>query len=221
MKKVTLKFFLLPFLVITVLAGCSVIPPLNPVEEPAHTGYTFFSDDFSTSPNGWGTMGREGGTVLFEYEGLVLNVITPNSLVWSINQPRYSDTRIDVDAVLLDGPVNDNFGVICRFVDNENFYGFLVTHDGYYGIFKMLNGQMMMTSNKTNLDFTEVIRQGGVVNHITADCTGEILRLTVNDTLLAEILDNSFSEGHVGLVAGAYENAGVKVLFDNFIVTQP
>lgn len=221
MKINPLKSLLLSIILLSVLAGCSVIPPLNPVEEAAHSGYTFLSDDFSTPPNGWGTMGREGGEVLFEYGGLVLKVITPNSLVWSINQPRYSDTRIDVDAVLLDGPVNDNFGVICRFVDNENFYGFLITHDGYYGIFKMLNGQMMMTSEKTNLDFSEVIRQGGVVNHIAAECTGEILKLTVNDTLLAEIQDNSFIEGQVGLIAGAYENAGVKVLFDNFKVTQP
>jgi len=221
MKKLTLKSLLLISFLIAVLAGCDVIPPMNPVEEPANSGWIFFSDDFSNPPNGWGTMGREGGEVLFEYEGLVLKVIKPNSLVWSINQPRYSDSRVDVDAVLLDGPVNDNFGVICRFMDNENFYGFLVTHDGYYGIFKMLNGQMMMTNDKTNLDFSEVIRQGGVVNHITAECSGEMLKLTVNDTLLAEIQDNSFNEGQAGLIAGAYENAGVKVLFDNFNVTQP
>jgi hypothetical protein len=221
MKKTALKSLFLIFVFISVLAGCSVLPAINPVEEPAHTGFTFFADDFSSPPNGWGTMGREGGEILFEYEGLVLSVITPNSLLWSINQPRYSDTRIDVDAVLLDGPVNDNFGVICRFVDNENFYGFLVTHDGYYGIFKMLNGQMMMTSETTNLDFSDVIRQGGVVNHITAECLGEMLKLTVNDTLLAEIQDGSFTEGQVGLIAGAYENASVKVLFDNFTVTQP
>jgi len=221
MKKLTLKSLLLISFLIAVLAGCDVIPPMNPVEESAHSGWIFFSDDFSNPPNGWGTMGREGGEVLFEYEGLVLKVITPNSLIWSINQPRYSDSRVDVAAVLLDGPVNDNFGVICRFVDNENFYGFLVTHDGYYGIFKMLNGQMMMTNDKTNLDFSEVIRQGGVVNHITAECSGEMLKLTVNDTLLAEIQDNSFNEGQAGLIAGAYENAGVKVLFDNFNVTQP
>lgn len=221
MTKPTLKFLLLTYLLVTVLAGCAVITPINPVEEPAHSGWIFFSDDFTTPPNGWGTMGREGGEILFEYEGLVLKVNMPNSLIWSINQPRFRDSRIEVDAVLLDGPVNDNFGVICRFVDNQNFYGFLVTHDGYYGIFKMLNGEMVMTGDKTNLDFNEVIRQGGVVNHITAECTGEMLSLTVNDTLLAEILDNSFSEGQVGLIAGAYENAGVKVLFDNFKVTQP
>ena len=221
MTKPTMKFLLLTCLLVTVLAGCAVFTPINPVEEPAHSGWIFFSDDFTTPPNGWGTMGREGGEILFEYEGLVLKVNMPNSLLWSINQPRFRDSRIDVDAVLLDGPVNDNFGVICRFVDNQNFYGFLVTHDGYYGIFKMLNGEMVMTGDKTNLDFNEVIRQGGVVNHITAECTGEMLSLTVNDTLLAEILDNSFSEGQVGLIAGAYENAGVKVLFDNFKVTQP
>jgi len=80
---------------------------------------------------------------------------------------------------------------------------------------------MMMTSDKTNLNYSEVIRQGGVVNHITAECSGELLKLTVNETLLAEIQDGSFNEGQVGLIAGAYENAGVKVLFDNFRVTQP
>lgn len=219
-KPALISLLLICFLLIS-STGCAVIPPINPVEEPAHSGWTFFSDDFTTPPNGWGTMGREGGEILFEYEGLVLKVVTPNSLLWSVNQPRYRDSRIDVDAVLLDGPVNDNFGVICRFIDNQNFYGFLVTHDGYYGIFKMQNGEMVMTNDKTNLDFSEVIRQGGVVNHITAECTGHILSLTVNDTLLAEIQDTSFSEGQVGLIAGAYENAGVKVLFDNFKVTQP
>lgn len=221
MKKNPLKTLLLSLMLATLLTGCTLLTPTQAVQEPAHTGWIFFSDDFSSPPNGWGTVVDTGGAILFEYEGLVLNVLSPNSLVWSVNEARYRDTRVDVDAVLLDGPVNDNFGVICRYVDHQNFYGFLVTHDGYYGIFKLVNGQMVMTSENKNLDFSEAIRQGGVVNHISAECNENILKLTVNDTLLAEVQDSSFSEGQIGLIAGAYANAGVKVLFDNLEVSQP
>jgi hypothetical protein len=221
MIKIALMPLFLALVLMTVLTGCALISPTPAVEEPAHSGWTFFSDDFSFPPNGWETVVGEGGEVLFEYEGMVIKVVSPNSLVWSVNQPRFRDTRIDVDAVLLDGPENDNFGVICRYVDYQNYYGFLVTHDGYYGIFKLVNGQMVMTNENKNLDFSEVIRQGGVVNHIQVECNGEILKLIVNDTLLAEIQDSSFTEGQIGLIAGAYDNAGVKVLFDNLKVTQP
>jgi hypothetical protein len=206
---------------VLLISACSVLQKGNEVVPTAHPGWIFFQDDFSSSPNGWGTLGREGGEAIFEYGGLVLKVNTPNSLYWTINEQKYSDTEIDVDAVLLDGPTNDNFGVICRFVDNDNFYGFLVTHDGYYGIFKMQAGKMILSGNKLNLDFSEAIRQGGVVNHISAECNGKILKLTVNDSLLAEIQDESFQSGQVGLIAGAYNIAGVQVLFDNLKVTQP
>jgi hypothetical protein len=208
------------FLIVILISGCSILPSSNTVET-AHPGWTYFADDFSATPNGWGTLGRDGGEVIFEYGGLVIKMNTPNSLYWTVNEGSYADTKIDVDAVLLDGPSDDNFGVVCRFTDNNNFYGFLVTHDGYYGIFKMLDGQMVLTRNKTNLDYSEAIRQGGVVNHVSAECNGNVLKLTVNDTLLSEIQDSSFSTGQIGLIAGAYETAGVQVLFDNLKVTQP
>lgn len=217
-----LSFVIVVFLTSALLiSGCEMLTRGDEVEPASHPGWIFFEDDFSTSPNGWGTMGQEGGEATFEYQGLVIKLHSPNSLFWTVNEGKYSDTRIDVDAVLLNGPANDNFGVICRFVDNANFYGFLVTHDGYYGIFKMLDGKMILSGGKQNLDFSEVIRQGGIVNHITATCEGNILSLEVNDALLAEIQDESFSSGQIGLIVGAYETAGVQVLFDNLKVTQP
>jgi hypothetical protein len=204
-----------------IASACAILPAQNEVAPTSHPGWIFFQDDFSVSPNGWGTMGQEGGEASFNYEGMVIKVYAPNSLFWTVNEGKYADTKIDIDAVLLDGPSNDNFGVICRFVDNDNFYGFLITHDGYYGIFKMLDGQMILSGNKSNLDFSEAIRQGGIVNHITATCNGDILELSVNDVTLAEIQDISFKSGQIGLLAGAYDSGGVQVLFDNLIVTQP
>lgn len=203
------------------LTACDVIQSLTPTDPTAAAGDILFADDFSVSPNGWGTMGRNGGEIAFDFQGLVITVNLPRYMYWTVNGGKYSDTRIDVDAVLLDGPPNDNFGVICRFVDDENFYGFLVSNDGYYGIFKMIDGKMVMSSAEGDMAYSESIRQGGVVNHIEAACQGNMLSLTVNDVLLAQIQDDSFTSGQIGLIAGAYDTPGVKILFDNIVVSQP
>lgn len=206
---------------LVLMTACDQIDSLTPIQPEAEPGDMLFKDDFSGSPTGWGTLGREGGNIGFEYEGMVITVNLPQYLFWSVNGDKYSDTKIDVDAVLLSGPTNDALGVICRFQDNENYYGFMISNDGYYGIYKMIDGKMVMSSAEGNMNFNEAIRQGGVVNHIQAVCADNILSLTVNDVLLAEVQDDSFSAGQIGLIAGAYDTPGVKVLFDNLQVTQP
>jgi hypothetical protein len=206
---------------VILLTGCDAIESMTPVQPAEQSGELLFADDFSVSPNGWGTLGRNGGEIAFDHQGMVISVNLPKYMYWTVNGEKFADTQIDVDAVLLEGPPNDNFGVICRFQDNDNFYGFLISHDGYYGIFKLVDGKMVMSSAEGNMAYSDSIRQGGVVNHIQAKCNGSILSLTVNDVLLAEIQDDSFSSGQFGLIAGAYDTPGVKVLFDNLVVTQP
>lgn len=213
-------------LVITILITIALSACSNPgrnsaQEETRQPGTMLFSDDFSANPNGWGTMDRSGGEIGFEYGGLVIKVALTDFMFWTVNGEDYTDTRIDVDAVLVDGPTDDNFGVICRYQDDDNYYGFLVSHDGYFGIFKLLAGEVIMASENGDLQYSEAVRQGGVVNHITAICQDKKLKLSVNEVVLAEIEDDSFSNGKVGLIAGAYANPGVKVLFDNLQVTQP
>jgi len=166
-------------------------------------------------------MEKNGGEIEFAYDGLMFSIFLPNFMYWSVNGKEFNDARIEVDAVLADGSSNDNFGVICRFKDDRNFYGFLLSHDGYYGIFKYVDGKMSMVSNEGNMGFSEAIRAGGVVNHLQVTCKGNVLRLSANDTLLAEVVDDSFDSGKTGLIAGAYNEPGVMVFFDNFKVFQP
>lgn len=203
------------------ITGCSVVDKLTPVQPSLAPGTLLVEDDFSETPNGWGTMGRSGGEIGFEFEGLTIKVNTPNFMFWTVNGSKFTDTRLAVDAVLLEGPADDNFGVICRFQDNQNFYGFVISHDGYYGIFKVVDGVIDLGADGSSLDFSDAIRQGGVVNHIEATCQGDTLSLAVNDTLLTQVKDTTFSEGQVGLIASAYSEPGVKVLFDNLQVFQP
>jgi len=43
----------------------------------------------------------------------------------------------------------------------------------------------------------------------------------VNDRFVAETSDDALSEGDIGLTAGAFNEPGVRVAFDNVVVTTP
>ncbi|PKN98344.1 MAG: hypothetical protein CVU42_12490 [Chloroflexi bacterium HGW-Chloroflexi-4] len=219
--KRTITVFSILLLGLIALSACSLVnkSPTEQVNLPS--GTLLDSDDFSIIPNGWGTIDRSGGEIAYEYEGMTIKVNTPNFSFITVDGKIFHDSRIEIDAVLLEGPANDNFGVLCRFKDFENYYAFVISHDGYFGIYKVLDGVMVMGNQTGNLDYSDAIRKGGVVNHITATCQGDILSLSVNDTLLSQIQDSSFTEGEIGLIASAYSDPGVKVLFDNLEIYQP
>jgi hypothetical protein len=214
------KLIIASLLVPLILSGCQVFKSINAVKESSTSGTLLFSDEFNSNTNSWGTSGQDIGEINFLYQGLDIKVNTPNALLWTVTGDQYKDSQIEVDGVLMSGPTNDAFGVVCRFQDNKNFYGFLLSHDGYYGIFKMQDGVMQLADSQ-GLKYSEAIRQGGIVNHIQAICQGDVLKLSVNSQLLAEIQDNSFSQGQMGLIVGTYETAGVELFFDNLQVFQP
>ena len=70
---------------------------------------------------------------------------------------------VGVDASKLGGPDDNSFGVICRYRDAENFYAFLVSSDGYYGIIKVKDGKYSLLSGK-NMDFNSGIVRGRGTN---------------------------------------------------------
>jgi hypothetical protein len=212
-----ISFILLPFL----LGGCQLIDSLQPVATTAPSGTVLFSDDFSSNQNNWGSSAGSAGTISFIYDGLDLKVNQANSLIWSVAGKKFKDTTIDIDGVLLSGSENDVYGAICRFQDNDHFYGFLVTHDGYYGIFKMQDGKLVLVGQADGLKYSDAIRQGGVVNHIQAICLADTLQLSVNGKLLSIIQDESYTQGQIGVIAGSYTNPGEELFFDNLQITQP
>jgi hypothetical protein len=203
------------------LNGCQVLNSLQPVATAAPSGTLLFADDFSDNSNHWGITGGDAGKVNFVYQGMDIQVTQANSMIWTVVGKKYQDVQIDIDAVLLSGSTDDVYGAICRVQDNKHFYGFLVSHDGYYGIFKMQDGKLELADPSGGLKYSEAIRQGGVVNHIQAICQGDLLKLSVNGQLLSIIEDDSYSEGQVGLIGGTYATPGVEIFFDNFEVTQP
>jgi hypothetical protein len=207
-------------MVLLVNAGFTPARPGRAASEAETPGAVLFSDDFSDPPGGWGIWSRDGSHVEYYAGGLRILVKEPQFDFWSVAGKQYADVQIEVDAVKLSGPDDNDLGIICRYQDKNNFYMLIISSDGYYGIAKMVAGSYSMIGSE-QLQYSGEIAKGSVLNHLRADCVGSTLSLYANRQKLMEAQDSAFTAGDVGLLAGAYNVPGVDILFDNFIVKKP
>jgi len=184
------------------------------------SGSVLFQDDFSNPSSGWLQGEDELGKTEYTNEGFRIYVQSEVSGKVAIPRLGFTDVRIEVDATKLAGPDDNDYGVICRFVDENNFYLFEISSDGYYSIGKYKDNELILIG-MDKMRASEEIRQGQATNHLRADCVGSTLTLYVNGKKLAEVTDADFKAGDVGLIAGSFETPGVDIWFDNFTVLQP
>ena len=79
-------------------------------------------------------------------------------MAWSVpRDKRFGDFVLDVDATQVDGPNDNSYGVIFRYVDDRNFYRLDISGDGYFAVFKYKDGKWTKVQ-----DYTETAgRQAG------------------------------------------------------------
>lgn len=179
-----------------------------------------FRDDFSGENIGWATHEDSLSFAGFDLSGYRLWSKMPDFQFWSVPGLNFQDTLVQVRATKLDGPDDNLFGVICRYQDDDNFYALMVGSDGYYGIYKRVDGEQTLI-NQVHLDFSAAIEQGEASNTIQAICQGDQLALIVNNVSLIQVSDGAFSHGDVGIIVGNFSEPGVDILFDDFIVVSP
>ncbi len=198
------------------LSACSLLP--EPVYE---SGDIILVDDFSRPNFQWDVWKRDDDSTVAYYEdGLVFVINAPDTDYTSTLDRTYQDVHIEVLAENLNGLPNNGFGIVCRYQDDANYYAFLISSDGYYGIIRVLYGGYAVL-NGGELQYTEIIKPGLSTNHIQAECEGNELSLRVNNVTLAAVQDDVFSDGLIGLTASTFEIPGTAIRFDNFLVTQP
>jgi hypothetical protein len=211
---------LVVILLAILLQGCSADLFARTSAEQVEPGTVLFSDDFSNPPSGWGIWSRDGAVVEYHNSGLRIKVQEPRYDFWSVAGKSFGDVQIEVDATRIGGPEDNNFGIICRYVNRDNFYLLVISSDGYYGIAKLKDGlHSMIGAEQLQYSGAVINRQGS--NLLRADCIGPSLRLYANDQLLMDVQDDDFSTGDVGVLAGSYNLPGVDILFDNFLVKKP
>ena len=226
MKK---NFFLLSIMLFTALAcnATSLIPKTSDsTEVPVNILY---QDDFSDTSTGWPSITDADGITDYNDGVYRIRVDTIGSEgngmdTWAHpGQDFEGDVRVEVDATKIGGPESNDMGVLCRYTKNEDgtfsFYYFLISSDGFMGIAKMKDSHSTMISGE-NMEESNAVKKTGT-NHIRADCIGKKLTLFVNGEQIATATDADFTGGDIGLIAGTFEEPGVDIQFDNFMVTKP
>ena len=175
-----------------------------------------FRDDFGNPKSGWTTTDTEQLKIAYQDGALHFVVGALDSTGWAVAGKRADDFILDVDATQVEGPDDNHYGVIVRYVDEKNFYRLDISGDGYYSIHRFRDGAW-----EKLIDWPEspAIKQGATTNHLRVIAEGPKLTWVVNDTILAEIDHVDILSGEVGLTAGTFfDQAGVHVAFDNFEV---
>jgi len=212
-----IRYFLLFTLAILACSTTNVIPAgQTPVAAP---GTVLFQDDFSQMSSGWQRMQVNEGIMDYDGGGYRILVNTLQTNFWSTPQKDFSNVRVEVDSGKIAGPDENRIGLICRF-NGSDYYFFIITSDGYYGVGVFFAGQAILLGG-AEMQFSPTIKQGVAVNHLRADCNGSLLTFFVNGLQLTQVQDVTLVSGDVGLLAGAFSNPGVDVVFDNFVVLQP
>ncbi len=207
-------------MILLVNVGCVPFSSSRAASATTQPGTVLFADDFSHPPSGWGIWNRDGASVGYHDDGLRIQVNTPQYDFWSVAGRYFSDVQIEADATKIGGPSDNDFGILCRYLDKDNFYMLVVSSDGYFGIAKMKTGHYSMISSD-KLQYSSAIAGGKGRVHLRADCVGDRLSLYANSVKRVDAKDSDFASGDVGVLAGAYNEQGVDILFDNFVVKKP
>jgi hypothetical protein len=219
MRKVWL--LLTAMLSVLLLAACAIG---GSEPDPCNAGGSLFFDDFSGEQEcGWVLYNQGGAVTSIEEDVFRISTSQPGQIWWSNPGRNFSDVIVTTQARQVSGPDDNAYGVICRYQNEENFYLFLISGDGYYAIGKYQTGgeQITYLSGDGRFQFSDVINQGIATNQIRASCIGNELSLAVNGIELVSVTDPTFVTGDVGLGVSTLEPGTAVVEFDQLQVLAP
>ncbi len=174
---------------------------------------------------------------------------------YSVAAPYFGDFDLRVAAQAVEGPIDNGYGVVFRLqnkdntsVEDDSYYLFLISSDGWYQVSRVVDGLPQVLSDWIE---SSAIRQDlNVVNDLRVIARGAQFSFYVNgenvplclstgDTPIGQAIynagtgecsggevayaltDDSIPDGQIGVTAQATGDAGVVVAFDNLLVYAP
>ena len=193
-------------------------PTFTPTAKPV---VVLYQDDFSDPDSGWEHYREADGILDYEDGGYRMLIQNPSNLFWVQQGSDWQDVSVEVDATKVGGPDANRFGLMCRLSNTTyEYYGFLISSDGSYGIGRIVRGQVELIGSDA-WQHSEAIEQGQATNRIRVTSVGNTLTLYVNGQQLLQVQDDTLASGDIGLVAGTVGEPGTDILFNNFSVTEP
>lgn len=186
----------------------------SPQAEIPLDGEILYRDDFANPFSGWDTGGDEFANRYYQDGEYFIQISPDNYYGWANPGEDFTDVVITVDVRAQRSNGTGDFGVLCRYQDEDNFYALEVSEDGYFAIWKAEAGEF---SDLVEWSFSSDIPIQEPVS-VTAACIGDRLSLAISDVLLAAVSDDTHAHGDVGLIAGTWEEGDLVIGFDNYVV---
>jgi hypothetical protein len=210
------------FIIFTVLMLCGMVLPglASGQSDDVQKGLLLYSDNFSTSKFGIGWSGESPGNNSIYYKDgkYYIQVYKLNSwktISEALSGGNFSDFILEVEATEVDGPDDNEYGVIFRKLDWDNYYMFRISGDGYYKFSKNVNKKWTSDTWMKS----SAINTGKATNLIGVVCQGDKIGLYINGVKVKDLTDSSNPFGTIGIVAGnTYGGKNTTVCFDNINV---
>ncbi len=174
------------------------------------------------APGNW----RTGSDI--DVEGEIENgvfdllVKADDMLIWTTAGKEFGDGVYEVEVTQIDGPLDNGFGMLFRVDDeNDDFYLFEISGDGYVWIGRYHNGgddEIAAIVSNSWFESTAVNTGLNATNKLKVEAESANLIFYVNDEEVGRVTDDAFKKGDIGLMVRTLGAGGVHVQFDNFSV---
>ncbi len=113
---------------------------LQTLVEPIRGNVQDLSDDFRRADERWPTVETNQGSISFARRGLNFRIQSPDYSLWTAGEDvaalAPADALVEADVTRHHGATNDTYGLLVRFVDNDNFYYFGISGAGTYSFWR-------------------------------------------------------------------------------------
>lgn len=178
-----------------------------------------FTDDFSDPSTGWGAASHETFVRGYQQGQYFFQIDVPQWFVWTTGGRSYSDVSLEAQ-VRTEGTSDNHYGLLCRYRSGQ-FYYFAISADGYYAIFRRVQGGDLVPLTGPAMLRSPLIHTDGSANRLLAVCQGSTLTLSINGEQVAQVQDNTLTQGDIGMAAGTAIQGRTMVWFDDLSVKKP
>lgn len=182
-----------------------------------------------------------------------ISVGDPVSGAYSVAEPHFGDFDLRVEARAVAGPIDNGYGVVFRLqnkdntaLEDDNYYLFLISSDGYYRVSRAFDGNERIISDWIP---SPLINQGlDAANRLRVVARGDQFSFSVNDqpvqlcipespdgestfdalgncmgAMVDTLTDDTIPNGQIGVSALSTPTGGEGVVaaFDNLLVYAP
>jgi hypothetical protein len=175
------------------------------------------SDDFRRPSDRWPAVIYDEGRISFARRGLNFRITAPDYALWTAGEEitalRPADVLVESDVLRSRGAENDTYGLLVRYVDNENFYYFGISGGGTFSFWRVVAGEWTALVDWTAAAAIQTADEE--VNRLGVLAQGDRFLLLIDDTPVADLRDATFAAGSAGFYAGTYQQDDLDVTFDN------